>query len=134
MTPEESIERAVRQVGVPCGHWPYTERLTGVAIGWRPRMDSFSPCAGNRPLRVTVSYDLVVIRTRSAGTEAERTRYSLYRVLRESGWTIGSMGPETYVEEQKRHYWPLVAQRGFGLTADGQPYDLTCEEEASANG
>ena len=132
MTPEQSIERAVRQVGVPCGHWPYTERLTGVAIGWRPKMDSFSPGAGNRPLRVQVSYDVVIIRTRSAGAEAERTRFALYRALRESGWAISSMGPETYIEEQKRHYWPLVASRGFALDADGQPYDLRYTEEGDA--
>lgn len=129
MTPEESIGRALESVGVPCGHWPYTDRLDGVVIGYRPRADDFGQSAGNRPVRVQVTYDLVIIRTRDALKKAETTRFALYDALRKAGWRLGDLGPETYVAEQKRHYWPLSATRGFGLDANGQPYDLTAKED-----
>lgn len=129
MTPEECIGRALKGVGVPYGHWPYTAKLDGVAIGYRPRADDFGPSAGNRPMRVRVTYDLVVIRTRDALSEAEKARFALYNALRKAGWTLDALGPETYVAEQKRHYWPLSATRGFGVDADGQPYDLTAKED-----
>lgn len=126
MTPEESIAAALSVLDLPCGHWPYTERLEGLAIGYRPREDDFSPSASGRALRVRVSYDLVVVRTRDAQAEqAERTRFALYQALRTAGWTITGMGPETYVAEQRRHYWPVTASRNFRLTAQGQPEDMT---------
>ena len=42
MTPEESMEHAVAAVGVPYGHWPYTQHLDGIVIGYRPREDSMA--------------------------------------------------------------------------------------------
>lgn len=137
MTPEQSLERAVRAAGIPYGHWPYTQRLEGVAVGYRPREDEFPVSGGGRPLRVRVSYDLVVIRVPGAVREAESARFALYQALRSAGWAITGMGPETYVAEQKRHYWPVTAVRGFGLDAQGQPYDLThadTEEEGTSHG
>lgn len=124
MTPEESMEQAVAALGVPYGHWPYTQGLDGIVIGYRPREDSLAVSGGNRPVRVRVSYDLVVVRTRSAKqVEAERVRFALYEALRAAGWAVTGTGPETYVAEQKRHYWPVTAERGFALNRDGQPVD-----------
>lgn len=124
MTPEESMEKAVATLCVPYGHWPYTQGLDGIVIGYRPREDSIAASGGNRPVRVRVSYDLVVVRTRSAKqAEAERVRFALYEALRAAGWAVTGTGPETYVAEQKRHYWPVTAERGFTLNRDGQPVD-----------
>ena len=124
MTPEESMEHAVAALGVPYGHWPYTQHLDGIVIGYRPREDSFAVSGSNRPVRVRVGYDLVVVRSRSAKqAEAERVRFALYEALRAAGWTVTGTGPETYVAEQKRHYWPVTAERGFTLDGNGQPAD-----------
>lgn len=124
MTPEESMERAVAALGVPYGHWPYTQHLDGIVIGYRPREDSLAAPGGNRPVRVRVSYDLVVVRPRlSKQAESERVRFALYEALRAAGWTVTDTGPETYVAEQKRHYWPVTAERGFALNKAGQPVD-----------
>lgn len=125
MTPEESMEKALAPLGVPFGHWPYTAGMGGVVIGYRPREDSFPQSASGRTCRVRVSYDLVIVRarTREAQAKAERTRFALYKALRAAGWAITGTGPETYVDEQKRHYWPVTAERGFALDRDGQPLD-----------
>ena len=138
MTPEESMEHAVAAVGVPYGHWPYTQHLDGIVIGYRPREDSIAASGANRPVRVRVSYDLVIVRTRSAKqAEAERVRFALYEALRAAGWAVTGTGPETYVAEQKRHYWPVTAERGFAIDANAQPVDARTwrrEKEAEANG
>lgn len=138
MTPEESMERAVAALGVPYGHWPYTQGLDGIVIGYKPREDSLGVSGGNRPIRVRVSYDLVVVRPRMAmQAEAERVRFALYEALRAAGWAVTGTGPETYVAEQKRHYWPVTAERGFALEENGQPVDARTwrqTKEAKADG
>ena len=80
----------------------------------------------------------MIVRARSAKqAEAERVRFALYEALRAAGWAVTGTGPETYVAEQKRHYWPVTAERGFAIDANAQPVDVRTwrrEKEAEANG
>ena len=122
MTPENSIENAVGAVGIPCGHWPYTKRAD-VFCGFKSVGDTFDRASGRR-LRVAVRYELVLCHKRGAEDEAERMRFALYEALNRAGWTLVDNGSEVYEEQTEMFYYPMTVSRGFGLDADGQPYDL----------
>lgn len=130
MTPEQSIEAAVRAAIPASGHWPYT-RDADVFCGWRPAQDR-TASASDRPTRCAVRYDLILCHKRGAEGDAERARFALYGALRAAGWRITDTGPEAYAAQTQMFYWPVTVERGFGLDADGQPYDLRRREVSEA--
>lgn len=129
MTPEESLERVLRAAGLEGGHWPYT-RSADVFAGWRPAEDSVPERPSGRRVRIRVTYDIVLCHRRGAQKKAEAARFALYRALETAGWTLCDTGPEVYTAQTEMFYWPVTAARGFGLDADGQPYDLTDRGDA----
>ena len=124
MTPEQSMQAAMAETGLPGGHWPYT-CAADVFVGWRPAGDRFTP-AGKGPVRVAVRYDIVLCARRGAqGTaQAEAARFALYGALRKHGFRLVDNGPEEYEPKTEMFYWPVTAEKGFGVDAIAQPYDV----------
>lgn len=128
MTPEKEIETIVRSVCPDSGHWPYT-RKSDLFVGWKPSGDTVLQMAGNRVVRMMVSYSLIVISRRSElAHDMEQLRYRLYSALLKEGWKLESPpGPETYDDRGQRFLWPIQVCKGFAIGEDGQPYDPRME-------
>lgn len=119
MTPEQDIERIIRDVHPQSGHWPYT-RDSDMYVGWRVGEESFS-AASDRRMRVRIVYDVAIVHSYDLTQDAERLRYALYAALTAGGWKLASApGPEATIQPHRQRMWPFSVVKSFTLE-DGMP-------------